>query len=452
MTSKRISPRSRLVVLAALVALVAAVSADAATPTNTSPPAISGTAQVGQTLTASPGSWSGSKDFNYAYQWRQCNNVGGACGAISGATSNTYKLGSGDVGHTVRVIVTATNMDGSGTAQSAPTGVVQPAPTPPKVTSIPTIGGRTVQGEVLTANNGTWSGTNPMAFVFRWRRCDSNGNNCAGTGVTTQTYTLGGADVGHTMRVLVTATNSAGSSSAVSAQTSVVQATPTPPKVTSIPTIAGRTVQGEVLTANNGNWSGTTPMTFAFRWQRCDSNGNNCVNTGVTTQTYRLGGADVGRTMRVLVTATNSVGSSSAVSARTSVVRAAAAPPPPTGCVSISAVNSPQRLVVDQITSSPSRIQRRDEPLVMRFHVISTTGRCVSGALVYGVGVPFDRLSKESEVQTGGDGWATINFQILPTFRLRSGNLVVVFVRARQGGESLLAGVSTRRLVSVRVA
>jgi len=359
---------------------------------------------------------------------------------------------SADVGHAIRVAVTATNKDGSGTAQSAATAVVQSAPVPPKNTTLPSISGTTVQSQTLTANNGNWSGTTPTSFAFRWRRCDSNGNNCAGTGVTTQTYGLGGADVGHTMRVLVTATNSAGSSSAVSAPTGVVQATPTAPKATALPRISGKAVQGELLTANNGNWSGTTPTTFAFHWQRCDSNGNNCVNTGVTTQTYRLGGADVGHTMRVLVSATNSVGSSSAVSGRTSVVRAAAAPPPPTGCVSISTASSPQRLVVDQITSSPSRIQRRDEPLVMRFHVISTTGRCVSGALVYGVGVPFDRLSKESEVQTGGDGWATINFQILPTFRLRSGNLVVVFVRARKAGESLLAGVSTRRLVSVRVA
>ena len=451
MISKRISLRSRLAVLAALlVALAAAVSADAATPTNNSPPTISGKAEVGQVLTASHGDWSGSK-IDYSYQWLRCNNVGAACATISGATSQTYKLGSGDVGNTIRVLVTATNKDGSGTAQSAATAAVQPPPVSPKNTSSPTISGKTVQDETLTANNGTWSGTTPMTFTFRWRRCDSSGNNCANTDVTSQTYKLGGGDVGHTMRVLVTASNSAGSSTALSAETGVVQAAPTPPKSTSSPTISGKTVQGEVLTANNGNWSGTTP-TFAFRWQRCDSKGNNCANTDVTAQSYKLGAADVGHTLRVLVTATNSVGSSSVVSARTSVVQAAPAPPPPTTCVSVTTVTSPQRLVVDQVAPTPSRIRSRSEPLVMRFHVVSTSGRCVSGALMYAVGVPFDRLSKESEVQTGDDGWATIDFQILPTFQLRSGNLVVVFVRARKSGESLLAGVSTRRLVSVRVA
>ena len=65
--------------------------------------------------------------------------------------------------------------------------------------------------------------------------------------------------------------------------------------------------------------------------------------------------------------------------------------------------------------------------------------------------MPFDRLSSESEVVTGTDGWATITFQVLPTFHLRRGNLVVVFVRARKPGGDVLAGVSARRLVSVRV-
>ena len=53
---------------------------------------------------------------------------------------------------------------------------------------------------------------------------------------------------------------------------------------------------------------------------------------------------------------------------------------------------------------------------------------------------------------TDASGWAQISFQILPTFQLRHGNLVVIFVRARKPGENVLAGVSTRRLVSVRVA
>jgi hypothetical protein len=55
------------------------------------------------------------------------------------------------------------------------------------------------------------------------------------------------------------------------------------------------------------------------------------------------------------------------------------------------------------------------------------------------------------EAVTGGDGWATVTFRVRPTFALRRGNFVVVFVRARKPGGNLLAGVSTRRLVAVRV-
>jgi hypothetical protein len=445
----RTGMRTRLVVLAALLAaLAAAVSADAATPTNNSPPTISGNAFVGQTLTASTGDWSG-KGLSFAYEWVRCSNTGGACASISGATSSTYKVVSADVGHTLRVEVTATNKDGTGTAQSAPTAVIQTAPVAPKATSLPSIAGSTVEGSTLTANNGNWSGSSPMTFDFRWQRCNSNGGNCSNLNATSQTYQLVAGDVGHTMRVLVKATNAGGSSTAVSAPTGVVQPATKAPSVTNAPSIAGTPTEGQTLTANNGNWAGTNPISFSFRWQLCDSHGNNCSNTNVTGQTYKLGAGDVGHTLRVRVVATNVSGSTSAVAAPTGVVQPVATP---SGCVSISSVSSPQRLVVDQIASSPSRIHSRSEPLAMRFHVVSTSGRCVSGALVYAVGVPFDRLSHESEVQTGGDGWATVDFQILPTFQLRSGNLVVVFVRARKAGESLLAGVSTRRLVSVRVA
>jgi hypothetical protein len=126
---------------------------------------------------------------------------------------------------------------------------------------------------------------------------------------------------------------------------------------------------------------------------------------------------------------------------------------PPAGqCQPITRVSLPERLLLDSITYSPSQISSRSVPLVARFHVVSTKGYCVSGAIVQGLGVPFDRLSHEAEVTTDATGWAQITFQVLPTFQLRHGNLVVIFVRARKPGDNVLAGVSTRRLVSVRVA
>jgi hypothetical protein len=100
-------------------------------PSNTSLPTIAGTAQQGQTLTASPGTWSGTQPINYAYQWQRCDSGGANCNPISGAASNTYLLAATDVGSTIEVTVTATNMAGTATVTSAPTAVVQAGSSPP---------------------------------------------------------------------------------------------------------------------------------------------------------------------------------------------------------------------------------------------------------------------------------------------------------------------------------
>jgi hypothetical protein len=95
---------------------------------NTSPPAISGNALKGESLTASPGSWTGPNP-SYSYQWNRCDSSGAACSAVPGAATPTYVLVAGDVGSTLRVAVTATNKNGSTIATSAPTSVVAAAST-----------------------------------------------------------------------------------------------------------------------------------------------------------------------------------------------------------------------------------------------------------------------------------------------------------------------------------
>ena len=105
---------------------------------------VSGTAQVPDKLTASKGSWSISPS-SYGYQWRDCDASGGSCQDISGASSSTYTVASGDIGDTIDVVVTASNAGGSGSAASASTGVVQAASsTAPLNTAVPTISGTAV--------------------------------------------------------------------------------------------------------------------------------------------------------------------------------------------------------------------------------------------------------------------------------------------------------------------
>jgi len=98
-------------------------------PANTSPPAISGAALVGQTLTANPGSWTSQSTPGFSYQWEHCDTNGNACVAIAGATGTTLAVSTDSLNETIRVAVTATNSSGSATATSAQTAVVtQPGP------------------------------------------------------------------------------------------------------------------------------------------------------------------------------------------------------------------------------------------------------------------------------------------------------------------------------------
>src|SRR5205807_865071 len=154
-------------------------------------------------------------------------------------------------------------------------------------------------------------------------------------GATGQSYTLTSADVGATVRVAVTGSNSAGSSSATSPATAVVQAAPVAPSNTSASTISGTAQAGQTLSASPGTWSGTQPISYAYQWRRCDTSGANCADIfAATGVSYTLAPADVGSTVRVAVTASNSAGSSSASSAATAVVAAASGCAPGTSTYS----------------------------------------------------------------------------------------------------------------------
>jgi hypothetical protein len=227
------------------------------------------------------------------------------------------------------------------------------------------------------------------------------------------------------------------------------------------PTISGTPQVGQTLTADPGQWNGTTPITFTYQWRRCDDNGGSCSNIGGATQkTYVLKNADRDNTLRIRVTARNSDGSAQATSVPTAVVRAAptAPPPAPTGCptgtgtANVSGISPPARLSIDGQSVSPSPITRSASDVTMRFHVSACTGRSVEGALVYATAVPFEQFSIPPEASTGADGWVTLTMHRLGGFpAARNQQLLVVFVRARKSGENVLGGISTRRLVSFSV-
>jgi hypothetical protein len=427
-------------------------------PVDTSPPTTFGTEREGAVLTATTGSWTGSPAPTFAYQWRRCNQNGANCLAIAGATARTYRLQAADIGHRMRVRVTATNSAGSASADSAAGPIVQAAGRRPTNTSAPTTFGTEREGAVLTATAGKWTGTPAPAFAYQWLRCDQNGANCLTIGgATAATYRLQGADVGRRMRVRVTATNSAGSASADSAASPVVAAAGTAPTNTSAPTISGNPVEGQVLTATRGQWSGTQPLSFAYRWQRCDRNGASCADiAGAFGLSWRLTAAEGGHTIRIRVVATNARGRAEALSRQTAVVAAASGSGAqirlPDGKISIPVANvsSPRRLVISRLRFRPNPLRHRRDLIRARFRITDTRGFVIRGALVFVIPLPYGWTTQPAEVVTGVDGWATVRMRA--TRRLPPRGAIVMFVRARKPGDSVLAGVSTRRLVQMLVA
>lgn len=446
--------------------VTAAIKPVPARPQNVTPPRISGTAQQGSTLSADRGTWTNDpKAFDLA--WTRCDEAGANCTGISGAHGTTYSPTSADVGHTLRFKVTAKNAGGGTTAYSVPTAVVAAPPvskvSPPALTSPPTILGTAQDGRTLTGNRGSWSNS-PTDYDYSWRRCDRDGNGCNGIGgAHATTYNVSGADVGHTLRFRVTAKNADGSSTATSAPTGVVKAA-AKPDASSPPTVSGTPQEGKTLTGNRGNWK-HDPTDFNYAWLRCDHNGGSCAAIGgANGTTYTLKSPDVGATLRFRVKAKNSEGSTTAASAPTAVIQRAVAPPPPppvrpVGCPpggnpdQVANIGPPARLLIDTLQSNPRVVTRGTRTLVVRFHVTSTCGGPVQGALVYATATPYNQFSIPPEAATDSDGWATLVFTRLQGFPVSPRQqLITMFVRARKPGENPLVGISTRRLFSLPVS
>lgn len=159
-------------------------------PKNTTPPSVTGTPQVGQVLTAQPGTWTSDTQPTFTYQWQRCNTTGAACSDVSGATNQTYTVQSGDQGSTLRVRVTAKNTGGETQATSPQTSLIQgpaaPPPPPGPAGAIKLPNGQTsIPASSVTLPNrlivdGVRFSPNPIRsrgeVIARFHVSDSNGN------------------------------------------------------------------------------------------------------------------------------------------------------------------------------------------------------------------------------------------------------------------------------------
>jgi hypothetical protein len=326
----------------------------------------------------------------------------------------------------------------------------------PSNTGEPVISGTPRVGQVLRTTRGTWSGTQPMTFEFRWYRCQGAGapdaSDCTRIpGANDRAYVLRQADAGFRMRSQVEATNADGSATATSNPTGVVQSA-RPVNVTE-PSISGTAAVGQRLTANRGEWVGAQPITYSFQWLRCNTAGDDCAEiSGATDNTYLVQQADAGRTLRVRVTARNDAGQRSALSNPTARVGGGQPEPPATGAIAASSLQAAgDRMIVAQIVFSPNPVTSRTAPITARVRVTARGGRPVSGALVFMRATP--RVVQGQTRATAGDGWATL--QLVPNQRFpqpRSGFNVQFFIKAYRANDPPLGGVAGYRLVQVRLA
>jgi RHS repeat-associated protein len=278
-------------------------------PVGVTSPTITGVARQGETLRETHGNWT-NEPSSYEMQWQRCDASGEHCStAASGTEDDEYTLTAEDLGHTIRVVETAHNAGGPGSpVGSEPTAMVVAAA--PGSVAPPTISGHTVQNETLTEAHGSWT-NEPSSYEYEWERCSAAGGECTPiSGAIEQTYVLTSTDVGHMLIVVETANNAAGSGpSAASAPTAVVS--PPIPVNAGSPKIAGSARVGSTLSETQGTWT-NNPTSYSYQWERCSGLGLGCLPiTGATQQTYSVEAADLGSTLVVVETASNSAGSGS---------------------------------------------------------------------------------------------------------------------------------------------
>ena len=211
----------------------AATDAVAAAPTPNTPatgaPTISGTAQVGETLTANTSGVTdadGLSNVQYEYQWLADD------ADISGATNDTYTLVAADEGKVIKVRVSFTDdADNEETLTSAATGAVDARPNSP-ATGAPTIAGTAQVGQTVTADTSGIADADGLAnatFSFQWLADDSEI-----AGATGLTYTLTNTDEGKAITVQVSFTDDEGNAETLTsaATAAVAGAHPTEPPAT----------------------------------------------------------------------------------------------------------------------------------------------------------------------------------------------------------------------------
>ena len=291
----------------------------------TGAPTVTGTVQVGETLTADTSAIADAdslENATFSYQWLSSRDT-----EIAGGTGSTYTLVDDDEGKVIKVRVSFTDDAGNNESlTSAATATVAARPNTP-ATGAPTVSGTSQVGQSLTVDTsgiGDSDGLTNVSYSYQWVRNDGT-SDADIQNATGASYTLVEADRGKTIKVKVAFTDDAGNNeSLTSAATATVAARPNTP-ATGAPTISGTSQVGETLTVDTSGISdsdGLADATFAYQWL----SSRDIEIAGATSATHGLAETDQGKAITVRVSFTDDAGNPEALTSAATEAVAAAAP------------------------------------------------------------------------------------------------------------------------------
>ena len=323
-------------------------------------PTISGTVQVGETLTVYTSGISdadGLDNAAFTYQWLADGT------ALQGATGSTYALVDADEGKTIRVRVTFTDDAGNKeTLTSEATDTVEGKPNN-SATGAPTISGTVQVGETLTVDASDISdadGLDNATFSYQWISNDGSTDTYI-QDATDSTYTLSDDDVGKVIKVRVSFTDDADhEESLISAPTSALAAadSPTNNPATGQPTVGGTAQVGETLTVDTSGISdadGLDNATFSYQWISNDGSTDTDIQDA-TDSTYTPSDDDEGKAIKVRVAFTDDAGNPETLTSEATDTVEGKPNNPATGAPTISGTVQ----VVETLTADTSGIADDD--------------------------------------------------------------------------------------------
>ena len=346
----------------------------------TGAPTISGTAQVGQMLTASTSNISDSDGLinaTFTYQW--IANDGTEDTDIQNATGSTYTVGADDEGKTIKVRVSFTDDGGNQETRTSAVTVAMAAIPNSAATGAPTISGTAQVGQTLTASTSNVSDSDGLAnaiFTYQWIANDGTEDTDI-QDATVSTYTLASADEGKTIKVRVSFTDDGGNQETRTSAVTVAMAAIPNSAATGAPTISGTAQVGQMLTTSTSGISdsnGLANATFTYQWLADDTD-----ITDATGSTYTLVAADEGKTIKVRVTFTDDSGHQETLTSAATVAVASA--PTPLTAATRDAPGSHNGQAVLKFELRFSEDPKEDFSYkTLRDHAFTVTGGTVAGA------------------------------------------------------------------------